>query len=122
LHDGITPPCYAPSTAEQQSGWLACNDKLFKVMITSVQPTPQYVAFTNEWLAKYYQVQADVMNFASQTYLHMSANAQRVSDQGFRATDQNIRDVQTFRDPSTGRKFELSNQYGHAWLNGANEY
>jgi hypothetical protein len=103
-------------------GQLDANDKLFKVMIASVQPTPQYAAFTNEWLAKYYQVHADVENFATQTYLHMSANAQRVSDQGFRATDQNIRDVQTYRDPSTGRTFELSNQYGHAWLNGANEY
>lgn len=30
--------------------------------------------------------------------------------------------MQTFRDPTTGRKVELSNQYGHAWLNGANEY
>jgi len=30
--------------------------------------------------------------------------------------------VQTYRDPSTGRTFELSNQYGHAWLNGANQY
>jgi hypothetical protein len=103
-------------------GQLDANDKLFKVMIASVQPTPQYAAFTNEWLAKYYQVHADVENFATQTYLHMSANAQRVSDQGFRATEQNIRDVQTFRDPSTGRTFELSNQYGRAWLNGANEY
>jgi Cysteine rich repeat len=103
-------------------GQLDANDKLFKVMITSVQPTPQYAAFTNEWLAKYYQVHADVENAATQTYLHMSANAQRVSDQGFRANEQNIRDVQTFRDPSTGRTFELSNQYGHAWLNGANEY
>jgi Cysteine rich repeat len=103
-------------------GQLDANDKLFKVMIASARPTPQYAAFTNEWLAKYYQVHADVENAVTQTYLHMSANAQRVSDQGFRATEQNIRDVQTYRDPSTGRTFELSNQYGHAWLNGANEY
>jgi hypothetical protein len=27
-----------------------------------------------------------------------------------------------FRDPSTDGTFELSNQYDHAWLNGANEY
>jgi hypothetical protein len=52
----------------------------------------------------------------------MSSNAQRVSDIGFHANDQNLRDVQTYRDPSTGRTFELSNQYGHAWLNGANQY
>jgi hypothetical protein len=36
--------------------------------------------------------------------------------------DQIIRGVQTFRDPSTGATFELSNQYDHAWLNGTNEY
>ena len=62
------------------------------------------------------KIQADLINFMTQTYLNMSANAQRVSDIGFHATDQNLRDVQTYRDPSTGRTFELSNQYGHAWL------
>jgi hypothetical protein len=114
-------------------GQLDANDKLFKVVMSSIQPTPQYSAFTNKWIANYYQIQAnkeaamdkiqaDLDSFITQTYMHMSANAQRVSDQGFRATDQNLRDVQTFRDPTTGRKVELSNQYGHAWLNGANEY
>jgi hypothetical protein len=28
----------------------------------------------------------------------------------------------TSSDPATGGTFELSNQYDHAWLNGANEY
>lgn len=114
-------------------GKLEANDKLFKVVMSSIQPTPQYAAYTNKWIANYYQIQAnkeaamdkiqaDLDSFITQTYMHMSANAQRVSDQGFRAADQNLRDVQTFRDPTTGRKVELSNQYGHAWLNGANEY
>ena len=114
-------------------GKLDANDKLFKVVMSSIQPTPQYSAYTNKWIANYYQIQANkeaamdkiqanLDSFITQTYMHMSANAQRVSDQGFRATDQNLRDVQTFRDPTTGRKVELSNQYGHAWLNGANEY
>jgi cysteine rich repeat protein len=114
-------------------GKLDANDKLFKVVMSSIQPTPQYTAYTNKWIGNYYQIQAnkeaamdkiqaDLDSFITQTYMHMSANAQRVSDQGFRAADQNLRDVQTFRDPTTGRKVELSNQYGHAWLNGANEY
>jgi len=107
-------------------GQLDANDKLFKVVLGSIQPTPEYSAYSNKWIASFYQthakIQADVDSFATQTYMHMSANAQRVSDQGFRANDQNLRDVQTFRDPTTGRKVELSNQYGHAWLNGANEY
>jgi hypothetical protein len=54
--------------------------------------------------------------------MHMSANAARVSQQGFLAADQNLRGVQTFRDPSTGQTMELSNQYDHAWLNGNDEY
>jgi hypothetical protein len=114
-------------------GKLDANDKLFKVVLSSIQPTPEYSAYSNKWIANYYQIQAnkeaamdkiqaDLDSFITQTYMHMSANAQRVSDQGFRAVDQNLRDVQTFRDPTTGRKVELSNQYGHAWLNGANEY
>ena len=114
-------------------GELDANDKLFKVVISSIQPLPRYTAFTNKWIASYYQtqankeaamdrIQADLDNYVTQMYLHMSANAQRVSDIGFHATDQNLRDVQTYRDPSTGRTFELSNQYGHAWLNGANQY
>jgi hypothetical protein len=114
-------------------GELDANDKLFKVVMGSIQPLPRYTAFTNKWIASYYQtqankeaamdrIQADLDNFITQTYLHMSANAQRVSDIGFHAADQNLRDVQTYRDPSTGRTFELSNQYGHAWLNGANQY
>jgi hypothetical protein len=114
-------------------GELDANDKLFKVVLGSIQPLPRYTSFTNKWIASYYQtqaskeaamdrIQADLDNFITQTYQHMSANAQRVSDIGFHATDQNLRDVQTYRDPSTGRTFELSNQYGHAWLNGANQY
>ena len=114
-------------------GKLDANDKLFKVVLSSIQPTPRYTAYSNKWIASYYQtqankeakmdqIQADLDNFATQTYLHMSANAQRVSDIGFHAADQNLRDVQTYRDPSTGRTFELSNQYNHAWLNGANQY
>ena len=114
-------------------GELDAKDKLFKVVIGSIQPLPRYIAFTNKWIASYYQtqarkeaamdkIQADLDNFITQTYQHMSANAQRVSDIGFHATDQNLRDVQTYRDPSTGRTMELSNQYGHAWLNGANQY
>ncbi len=34
--------------------------------------------------------------------------------------DQIIGGVQTFRDPSTGANYELSNLYNHAWLNGQN--
>ncbi|MGA2988082.1 MAG: hypothetical protein ABSG32_30235 [Terriglobia bacterium] len=114
-------------------GKLDGNEKLFKVVMSSIQPTPRYTAYSNKWIANYYQIQAnkeaamdaiqaDLDKTILQTYQHMSANAQRVSDIGFHANEQNLRDVRTYRDPSTGRTMELSNQYNHAWLNGANQY
>jgi Cysteine rich repeat len=114
-------------------GQLDANDKLFQVMMASVHLTPEWSAFVNRTIAGYYQIQAkkeaaidqnraNLQNEITQTYMQMSANAARASDQGFRAADQGIRGVQTFRDPSTGNTMELSSQYGHAWLNGNNEY
>ncbi|MGC2028692.1 MAG: hypothetical protein WA642_01590 [Steroidobacteraceae bacterium] len=58
--------------------------------MSSIQPTPQYSVFTNKWIANYYQIQAnkeaamdkiqaDLDSFITQTYMHMSANAQRES-------------------------------------------
>jgi hypothetical protein len=114
-------------------GKLAGNDKLMRVMMTSVRLTPEYSTVTNKYIASFYQMQAkkeamidqinaNLQNEITQTYLQMSANSARASRQGFLEADQNIRGVQTFRDPSTGQTMELSSQYDHAWLNGANEY
>ena len=49
-------------------------------------------------------------------------DAERGSQNSAFGFDQNIRGVQTFRDPTSGRTMELSNLYDHAWLNGSNEY
>jgi Cysteine rich repeat len=114
-------------------GKLVGNDKLLRVMMTSIRITPEYGAFANKYIASFYQMQAKkeavidqinakLANDITQTYMQISANAARGSEQSFLAADQNIRGVQTFRDPSTGHTMELSNQYDHAWLNGANEY
>ena len=114
-------------------GKLASNDKLLRVMMTSIRITPEYGAFVNKYIASFYQMQAKkeamidqinakLQNDITQTYMQISANAARGSQQSFLEADQNIRGVQTFRDPSTGHTMELSNQYDHAWLNGANEY
>ncbi|MGA3015516.1 MAG: hypothetical protein ABSF62_00255, partial [Bryobacteraceae bacterium] len=52
----------------------------------------------------------------------VTANSMAGANRAAFGQDQIIRGVQTFRDPSTGATFELSNQYDHAWLNGTNEY
>jgi hypothetical protein len=114
-------------------GQLDGNEKLFKVMISSVRPEPKWQAYSNGDIAKLYQAEAQkeatidamVANFqnqVAQTIMGVTANAQRGSLNSAFGADQNIRGVQTFRDPTTGRTMELSNQYDHAWLNGSNEY
>jgi Cysteine rich repeat len=114
-------------------GKLVGNEKLLRVMMSSIRITPEYSAFSNKYIASLYQAQAQkeaVMDQINaklqqqimQTYMDINANMMRGSEQSFLAADQNIRGVQTFRDPSTGRTMELSNLYDHAWLNGSNEY
>jgi hypothetical protein len=114
-------------------GKLEPNEKLFNAMLSSIQREPKWLERTNGMVAKLYQAQAQKLaqqdaavaafqNKVIQTLNATTINAERGADQSVHGFDQNIRGVQTFRDPSTGNTFELSNQYDHAWLNGANEY
>jgi hypothetical protein len=114
-------------------GKLNANDKLFKVMISSLRPEAKWQAYSNGFIAWRYQVEAkknaqidaiiaNFQNQVAQTLNEVTANAQRGSLNAAFGTDQLIRGVQTFRDPTTGSTMELSNQYDHAWLNGSNEY
>jgi hypothetical protein len=114
-------------------GKLDANDKLFQVMLSSVRLEPQWQAYSNATIAKFYKAEAQkeatqdqmwaaLQNKITETILGETANAERGADAAAFGADQNIRGVQTFRDPTTGGTMELSNQYDHAWLNGSNEY
>lgn len=114
-------------------GKLDANDKLFKMIASSIHPEPEWQRWSNGVIASLYQKKqeelakqaaiiaafrqhvADVIN-------GVTANQMAGANQAAFGQDQLIRGVQTFRDPATGGKFELSNQFDHAWLNGANEY
>jgi hypothetical protein len=114
-------------------GKLDANDKLFHVMLSSVRLEPQWQAYSNATIAKFYKAEAQkeaaqdqmwaaLQNKITETILAETANAERGAEAAAFGADQNIRGVQTFRDPKTGGTMELSNQYDHAWLNGSNEY
>jgi hypothetical protein len=114
-------------------GNLDANDKLFKVMISSLRIEPQGKAYVNDWLVWRYQVEAKKQatidaiwaNFqrqVAQTLSEETANQQRGSLVAASGADNLVRGVQSYRDPATGKRMELSNQYSHAWLNGSNEY
>ena len=114
-------------------GKLDANDKLFKMIASTIHPEPEWQRWSNGIIASLYQKKqeelakqaaiiaafrqhvADVIN-------GVTANQMAGANQAFFGQDQIIRGVQTFRDPATGGTFELSNQYDHAWLNGANDY
>jgi hypothetical protein len=114
-------------------GKLDGNDKLFQVITASIQPEPQWVTYTGGVLSKLYQAQAqkvasinkmwsDFYTKEAQTINGVTANAMQGADASAFHADQNIRGVQTFRDPTTGKTQELSNLYDHAWQNGSNGY
>jgi Cysteine rich repeat len=114
-------------------GQLDANDKLFKLIAGTIRPEPEWQKWSNGVIASLYQRKqeelakqaamlaafrqhvADVVN-------GVTANQMAGANQAAFGQDQLIRGVQTFRDPATGGTLELSNQYDHAWLNGANEY
>ena len=114
-------------------GQLDPNEKLFNVMIGSIQPEPKWQAYSGQFIAKLYQMEAQkeatidavVANFqnqVAQTIMGVVANQQQGGFNSNFGEDQIIRGVQTFRDPTTGGTMELSNLYDQAWSNGSNEY
>jgi len=114
-------------------GQLDANKKLFKMIVSTVHPEPDWERMSNGNIANLYQMKAkqvalqqqaigqfrqhvaDVLNSVTQNQI-AGANQSNFGQ------DQLTRGVQTFRNPSTGGTYELSNQYNNAWLNGSNEY
>jgi hypothetical protein len=114
-------------------GKLDANDKLFQVIVSSIQPEPQWVSYSNGVVAKLYQSQAQkvatINQMISQFNMHaaqvingVTANAISGANVSAFHADQNVREVQTFRDPATGKTQELSSLYDHAWQNGSGDY
>jgi hypothetical protein len=114
-------------------GQLDANDKLFKLIASTIRPEPEWQKWSNGVIASLYskkqQELAKQSAIIAQFQLHVAqtingvvANQERGANNAAYGEDQLIRGVQTFRDPTSGAMFELSNQYDHAWLNGANEY
>jgi hypothetical protein len=114
-------------------GQLNANDKLFKLIASTVHPDPAWQKYSNGIITALYQRKHEEEAKRSQIIIEFQqhvvdvingvvANQQQGSYNAAFGADQGIRGVQTFRNPSTGGTFELSNQYDHAWLNGSNEY
>jgi hypothetical protein len=114
-------------------GQLDANDKLFKLIASTIHPDPEWQKYSSgvistlyrkkqEEAAKQSQIIAEFQQHVADTINGVVANQQRGAYNAAYGADQGIRGVQTFRDPSSGATYEMSNQYDHAWLNGSNEY
>jgi hypothetical protein len=114
-------------------GKLDSNDRLFKLMASTIRPEPEWQKMSNGVVATLYQTKQQELAKQSemiyQFQLHVAqtingvvANSEAGANHAAYGESQIIRSVQTFRDPSSGATFELSNQFDHAWLNGSNQY
>jgi hypothetical protein len=132
---GNTYDCHAVMMLALRApkGKLDGNDRLFKLMSSTIHPEPKWQGQVNAMISKLYQqkqieeakrsaIIAAFQQHVAQTINEVTANQIRGANQSAAGADQIIRGVQTFRNPATGGTFELSNQYDHAWLNGSNEY
>ncbi|HZJ53534.1 MAG TPA: hypothetical protein VFD38_05295 [Myxococcaceae bacterium] len=114
-------------------GELATHEKLFRTVLSTVRVDPA-------WQARVSQVQANMTAANVQgardrsriiaqsaedtrrTIREGHENRQRSEDRNSERWSDAMRGVQNFRNPTTGEDVKLSNQYGHAWVNGNGEY
>jgi hypothetical protein len=114
-------------------GQLAGMEKFFNMVLSTVHMDPQWETRVTQVILKMQadnsraaqqrsaiiaQSGRDINNMITQGYEERS----RIHDSAVAQFDQYIRGVQTFENPVTGEKVELSNQYGRAWANDAGEY
>lgn len=114
-------------------GQLDANDRLFKLIASTIRPEPEWLKWSNgvitdlyqkkqEEAAKQQEIIRDFQNKVAETINGVVANQQAGSMQSAYGTSQLIREVQTFRDPTTGSTFELSNKYDNAWRDPNSQY
>jgi hypothetical protein len=112
-------------------GQLEANEKLFRTIRSSLRSEPdwqnQYLGMVSQ-LAQKQQIErqkrADLWRQFQQreiaTINGVVGNSIRGANQAVVGADRLTRGVEPYRDPATGKTYELSYMYGHAWVNGNN--
>jgi hypothetical protein len=126
--------CAAYVTGEwAPEGQLDSSEKFFELVAGTYRPDPAWQAKVSGHLLAMQQIQLkgvhdraaivsknadDIRYIQRQSY----ENTQRAEDHRSEQWAQTMRGVETYRNPSTGETVELSNLYGHAWVNNRGEY
>lgn len=118
---------YAPQ------GQLEQKAKLFATILASVRPNPAYSAAVGQFLSNmqrinnqgamdrqriWHDAQESISNTINQSYQENQAVQDRMAEQ----FGQTIRGVETYLDPRTNERVELTAGYQTAWSNGKGEY
>ena len=110
------------------AGQLEANERLLAAVRGSIHLQPdwerQYLGMVNQLNTGQQQQRAArneiIRQFQQQEIAAIQgviANQQQGSNQAVHAESQYLRGVETYRDPSTGKQYELDNKYGNAWMN-----
>ena len=126
--------CAAYVTGERApQGQLDANEKFFDLVVSTYRRDPQWQARVDGNAQAIQQIELkgvrdrsaivaknadDIRNIQREGY----EGRQRTMDQISNQRSQTMRGVETYRNPATGETVELSNQYGHAWVNNRGEY
>jgi hypothetical protein len=114
-------------------GQLDANARLYAMIVASIRPNPQYQAAVGQWLQSMGRIQqqgamdrhkiwrdaqAYIANSIQQTYADNQASQNRQAEQ----FGQMIRGVETYVDPRSNERIELTAGWTGAWSNGKGEY
>ncbi len=129
-----TYSCVATIVAERTlQGQLDSSEKFFELINSTYRTNAQWQARVSGTASNVQQAELkgvrersaivsktadDISNIRRQQF----ENQQRSEDHVFQQFSENTRGVDTYRNPASGETIELSNQYGHAWVNDRGEY
>jgi hypothetical protein len=120
------------SAARAPAGQLDSSEKFFELIISTIRVDPAWQSRINRQAGAIAAIEQkgvrDRAAINTQTAKDLSEirrqgyeNQQRSEDHVFGQFSDATRGVEAYRNPSTGETFELSNLYGHAWVNNRNE-
>lgn len=125
--------CNATLTAARApAGQLESSEKFFRMIIGSFRTDPSWQGRVNQvssniaateqkGIRDRVAIQTKTANEINEIRRQGFENQQRTQDRSFANYSDVTRGVELFRNPTTGETFELSNLYGHAWVNDRNE-
>jgi hypothetical protein len=120
------------STARAPEGQLDSSEKLFRMILGSFRVDQAWQNRVNgvasniqaaeqKGIRDRVAIQTKTANDINEIRRQGFENQQRSQDRTFANLSDVNRGIEAFRNPTTGETFELSNLYGHAWVNDRNE-